>query len=70
MNHDYDQAAFLIGACYENSGINATEALEKGHFRPHPALEALLDWFGSRGETRRDTNRCGQGTHDPGRMEI
>ena len=51
MNHDYDQAAFLIGACYENSGINATDALERGQFRPHPALGALLDWFGSRGET-------------------
>jgi hypothetical protein len=27
MTSDYDQAAFLIGACFENSGINATDTL-------------------------------------------
>ena len=51
MIHDYDQAAFLIGACFENSGINATETLDMGNFRPHPALGSLLDWFGSKGTT-------------------
>ena len=50
MVQDYDQAAFLIGACFENSGINATETLTN-NFKPHPALGPLLDWFGSRGAT-------------------
>ncbi len=48
---DYDQAAFLIGACFDNSGINATETLANNNFKPHPALGALLDWFSSRGAT-------------------
>src|SRR5690606_30306625 len=45
MRSDYDQAIFLIGACFENSGINATETLNNDDFRPHPALGALLEWF-------------------------
>ena len=51
MVHDYDQTAFLIGACFENSGINATETLANSHFKPHPALGPLLEWFGNRGAT-------------------
>ena len=49
MVQEYDQAAFMIGACFDNSGINATEALTSVHFRQHPALGAVLDWFASRG---------------------
>jgi putative DNA methylase len=45
MTSDYDQAAFLIGACFENSGINATDTLANDNFKPHPALGALLEWF-------------------------
>lgn len=44
MTDDYDQALFLIGACMEESGINASETLKNENFEPHPALEALLDW--------------------------
>jgi hypothetical protein len=51
MTTDYDQAAFLIGACFENSGINATDTLSNGNFKPHPALESLLSWFVSHGAT-------------------
>ena len=51
MTSDYDQAAFLIGACFENSGINANETLTNDNFKPHPALSALLDWFATRGPT-------------------
>lgn len=51
MNRDYDQAAFLIGACFENSGINATDTLKNGHFKPHVALGALLEWFATHGGT-------------------
>ena len=48
---DYDQAAFLIGACHDNSGINVIATLGNSNFRPHPALNALLDWFVRRGAT-------------------
>ena len=34
---------FLIGACFEGSGINASDTLNNPNFRPHPALGALLD---------------------------
>lgn len=51
MTSDYDQAAFLIGACFENSGINATDTLSNDNFKPHPALSALLEWFATRGAT-------------------
>jgi len=51
MTSDYDQAAFLIGACFENSGINATDTLSNDNFKPHPALSAILEWFTTRGAT-------------------
>jgi len=51
MSSDYDQAAFLIGACFDNSGINATDTLTNTNFTPHPALGALLDWYSTRGAT-------------------
>ena len=62
MVSDYDQAAFLIGACHDASGINVAATLGNGNFSPHPALEALLDWFGRRGatpETRSAAARAG-----------
>jgi adenine-specific DNA methylase len=49
MVQDYDQAAFLIGACIEGSGINASETLSNDRFKPHAALGSLLDWFTSHG---------------------
>ena len=55
MTSDYDQAAFLIGACCEGSGINATDTLGNANFKPHPALGALLEWHkthGATGDTR------------------
>jgi adenine-specific DNA methylase len=51
MTSDYDQAAFLIGACFENSGISANDTLTNDNFKPHPALSALLEWFTARGAT-------------------
>ncbi|NNE34717.1 MAG: hypothetical protein HKN13_05750 [Rhodothermales bacterium] len=48
MVHDYDQAAFLIGACYDGSGIKADDTLNNPHFKPHPALGALVEWFATR----------------------
>jgi len=51
LTNDYDQAMILIGACFENSGINANDTLNNANFRPHPALAALLDWHQNRGAT-------------------
>jgi SAM-dependent methyltransferase len=56
MTSDYDQAAFLIGACFENSGINATDTLANENFKPHPALASLLEWFARRGATAETRN--------------
>lgn len=49
MTSDYDQAMFFIGACFESSGINASETLSNSNFRPHPALGSLLTWFKTHG---------------------
>jgi putative DNA methylase len=38
MQSDYDQAMFLVGACFEGSGINVSDTLSNPNFRPHPAL--------------------------------
>jgi adenine-specific DNA methylase len=48
MVHDYDQAAFLIGACYDGSGIKADDTLNNHNFKPHPALGSLVEWFATR----------------------
>ena len=56
MTSDYDQAAFLIGACFENSGINASDTLTNDNFKPHPALAAILEWFTTRGATSETRN--------------
>ena len=44
LTTDYDQAAVLIGACFDGSGINAQETLRNENFKPHPALGSLLEW--------------------------
>lgn len=49
LTSDLDQALVLIGACYEGSGINASDTLKNDHFKPHIALKALLDWFSKQG---------------------
>jgi len=56
MTSDYDQAAFLIGACFEGSGINANETLNNPNFKPHPALSALLTWHRTHGATNQIRN--------------
>jgi hypothetical protein len=48
---DYDQAMFLIGACFDGSGINASDTLKNDNFKPHPALAALLEWHSRRAES-------------------
>jgi putative DNA methylase len=42
---DLDQALVLIGACFDGSGINASDTLKNDHFKPHVALKPLLEWL-------------------------
>ena len=74
---DYDQAALLVGACFDHSGINAVDTLNSGVFSPHPALDDLLDWFsrrGGSGEIQSAAGRARRILHDwrirhPGRVQ-
>ncbi|SOC48217.1 hypothetical protein SAMN05892877_14312 [Rhizobium subbaraonis] len=45
LTSDMDQALVLIGACFDNSGINASDTLKNENFKPHVALRPLLEWF-------------------------
>jgi hypothetical protein len=45
MARDFDQAMFLVGACYPNSGIRVQDTLDSPNFRPHPATPGILDWL-------------------------
>lgn len=45
LSYDLDQTLFLVGACYENSGINVQETLSNPNFSVHPAVGSLLKWF-------------------------
>ena len=49
---DLDQALVLIGACYDGSGINASDTLKNENFKPHAALKSVLDWLSKRGATQ------------------
>ncbi|MGY6258140.1 DUF1156 domain-containing protein [Paraburkholderia caledonica] len=49
LTSDLDQAWFLIGACFDGSGINASDTLKNGNFKPHAALKPLLEWLAKRG---------------------
>ena len=45
LTSDLDQALVLIGACFDSSGINATDTLRNDNFKPHVALKPLLEWL-------------------------
>ena len=49
LTSDLDQALVLIGACFDGSGINASDTLNNENFRPHVALRSLLEWLGRNG---------------------
>lgn len=52
LTTDLDQALVLVGACFDGSGINASDTLKNENFKPHPALKGLLEWLGRRGATQ------------------
>lgn len=52
LTTDLDQALVMIGACYDGSGINASDTLKNDNFKPHPALKSLLEWLSKRGSSQ------------------
>jgi putative DNA methylase len=52
LTSDFDQALVLVGACYDGSGINASDTLKNENFKPHPALKRLLEWLAKRGPSQ------------------
>ncbi|MEO5365483.1 MAG: hypothetical protein H7831_03875 [Magnetococcus sp. WYHC-3] len=61
LTSDLDQALVLVGACFDGSGINASETLKNENFKPHVALKPLLEWLHKRGaeqQTRSAASRA------------
>jgi len=56
LTSDLDQALVLIGACFDGSGINASDTLKNENFKPHVALEALLEWLHRNGPDQATRN--------------
>ncbi|TCQ15312.1 DUF1156 domain-containing protein [Rhizobium sp. PP-CC-3G-465] len=56
LTSDMDQALVLIGACSENSGINASDTLKNENFKPHVALRPLLEWLHRNGPDQATRN--------------
>jgi adenine-specific DNA methylase len=56
LTSDLDQALVLIGACFDGSGINASDTLKNENFKPHVALKALLEWLHRNGPDQATRN--------------
>lgn len=56
LTSDLDQALVLIGACFDGSGINASDTLKNEHFKPHVALKPLLEWLHKNGPDQASRN--------------
>ncbi|MGE7137430.1 DUF1156 domain-containing protein [Luteibacter sp. NPDC031894] len=56
LTSDLDQSLVLIGACFDGSGINASDTLRNDNFRPHVALKPLLEWFHRNGPDQATRN--------------
>lgn len=56
LTSDLDQALVLIGACFDGSGINATDTLKNENFKPHVALKPLLEWLHRNGPDQTTRN--------------
>ena len=56
LTSDLDQALVRIGACFDGSGINASETLKNEHFKPHVALKPLLEWLHENGPDQASRN--------------
>ena len=56
LKSDLDQALVLIGACFDSSGINASDTLKNDNFKPHVALKPLLEWLHRNGPDQTTRN--------------
>jgi putative DNA methylase len=56
LTSDLDQALVLIGACFDGSGINASDTLKNDNFKPHVALKPLLEWLHRNGPDQATRN--------------
>ncbi|MCW5257558.1 DUF1156 domain-containing protein [Verminephrobacter aporrectodeae subsp. tuberculatae] len=56
LTSDLDQALVLVGACFDGSGINASDTLRNENFRPHVALRPLLEWLHRNGPDQASRN--------------
>lgn len=56
LTSDLDQALVLIGACFDGSGINASDTLKNENFKPHVALKPLLEWLHKNGPDQANRN--------------
>lgn len=62
LTSDLDQALVLIGACVDNSGINASDTLKNENFKPHVALRPLLEWLHRNGPDQVTRNAASRAT--------
>jgi adenine-specific DNA methylase len=56
LTADLDQALVLIGACFDGSGINASDTLKNENFKAHVALKPLLEWLARNGPDQATRN--------------
>lgn len=62
LTSDMDQALVLIGACFDTSGISASETLKNENFKPHVALKSLLEWLHRNGSDQVICNAAARAT--------
>lgn len=56
MARDFDQAMFLVGGCFEGSGVRVKDTLDSPNFAPHPATVDLVEWLCRHGGTEEIKN--------------
>jgi len=63
LTADLDQALVLIGACFDGSGISASDTLKNDNFKPHVALRSLLEWLHRNGPDQTTRNAASLAVH-------
>ncbi|MGQ6180539.1 DUF1156 domain-containing protein [Serratia sp. IR-2025] len=63
LTSDLDQALVLIGACFDGSGISASDTLKNDNFKPHVALRSLLEWLHRNGPDQATRNAASLAVH-------
>lgn len=63
LTADLDQALVLIGACFDGSGISASDTLKNDNFKPHVALRSLLEWLHRNGPDQATRNAASLAVH-------